>query len=207
MARYSLMLSEFSYERVIAYLVPPGGLLAKPKLLVLDEIGYVGLDGFGATCLFQLVSERYEHGSMILTSNKSYGDWGTIFSDNVIASAILDRLLHHSTTINIKGESYRLKDKKKAGVINKTAIAAATPLKIKSHPTNMVRPTPASGGTTMARIPASISRMLSTMDQENAFFVAPTIGVAAPLIIVHPFSVLVVAFSGSQLHENEILWR
>ena len=54
-----------------------------------------------------LVSERYEKGSLILTSNKSYGDWGTIFADNVIASAILDRLLHHSTTINIKGESYR----------------------------------------------------------------------------------------------------
>jgi DNA replication protein DnaC len=50
---------------------------------------------------------------MILTSNKSYGDWGTIFSDNVIASAILDRLLHHSTTINIKGESYRLKEKRR----------------------------------------------------------------------------------------------
>jgi DNA replication protein DnaC len=67
------------------------------------------------------VSERYEKGSIILTSNKSYGAWGTIFADNVIASAILDRLLHHSTTINIKGESYRLKDKKKAGVIAKTA--------------------------------------------------------------------------------------
>ncbi len=53
---------------------------------------------------------------MILTSNKSYGEWGTIFQDNVIASAILDRLLHHSHTINIKGESYRLKDKRKAGV-------------------------------------------------------------------------------------------
>ena len=67
----------------------------------------------------KLVSERYEKGSIILTSNKSYGDWGSIFADNVIASAILDRLLHHSTTINIKGESYRLKDKKKAGVIAK----------------------------------------------------------------------------------------
>jgi DNA replication protein DnaC len=90
----------------------------------LDEIGYLALDQFGATCLFQLVSNRYEHGSMILTSNKSYGDWGSIFQDNVIASAILDRLLHHSTTINIKGESYRLKDKRKAGVLSK---AAATP--------------------------------------------------------------------------------
>lgn len=95
-------------------------LLTKPKLLILDEIGYLGLDAFGATCLFQLVSDRYERGSMILTSNKSYGDWGTIFQDNVIASAILDRLLHHSTTINIKGESYRLKDKRKAGVLPKT---------------------------------------------------------------------------------------
>ena len=92
-------------------------LLAKPKLLILDEMGYLSLDPFAATCLFQLVSERYEKGSIILTSNKSYGDWGSIFADNVIASAILDRLLHHSTTINIKGESYRLKDKKKAGVI------------------------------------------------------------------------------------------
>jgi DNA replication protein DnaC len=92
-------------------------LLVKPKLLILDEMGYLSLDPFAATCLFQLVSERYEKGSIILTSNKSYGDWGSIFADNVIASAILDRLLHHSTTLNIKGESYRLKDKKKAGVI------------------------------------------------------------------------------------------
>ena len=97
-------------------------LLAKPRLLILDEIGYLALDQFGATCLFQLVSHRYEHGSMILTSNKSYGDWGSIFQDNVIASAILDRLLHHSTTVNIKGESYRLKDKRKAGVLAKTAV-------------------------------------------------------------------------------------
>lgn len=96
-------------------------LLVKPKLLILDEMGHLGLDAFAATCLFQLVSERYQKGSIILTSNKSYGDWGTIFADNVMASAILDRLLHHSTTINIKGESYRLKDKKKAGVIAKTA--------------------------------------------------------------------------------------
>jgi len=97
-------------------------LLIKPKLLILDEMGYLALDSFAATCMFQLISERYEKGAIILTSNKSYGDWGSIFADNVIASAILDRLLHHSTTINIKGESYRLKDKKKAGVIaTKTA--------------------------------------------------------------------------------------
>jgi DNA replication protein DnaC len=71
-----------------------------------------------ATCLFQLVSRRYERGSIILTSNKSYSDWDAIFAgDSVIASAILDRLLHHSTTININGESDRLKDKRRAGLI------------------------------------------------------------------------------------------
>ena len=86
------------------------------ETMLLDEIDYRSLDKQATTCLFQLISERYERGSMILTSNKSYGEWGSIFQDNVIASAILDRLLHHSHTINIKGESYRLKDKRKAGV-------------------------------------------------------------------------------------------
>lgn len=82
----------------------------------IDEIGYRSLDRQATTCLFQLISERYERGSMILTSHKSYGEWGSIFQDNVIASAIVDRLLHHSHTLNIKGESYRLKEKRKAGV-------------------------------------------------------------------------------------------
>jgi hypothetical protein len=63
------------------------------------------------------VSARYERGSIILTSNKSYGDWGSIFGDAIIATAILDRLLHHSTTINIRGESYRLKDRRRAGLL------------------------------------------------------------------------------------------
>jgi DNA replication protein DnaC len=63
------------------------------------------------------VSRRYERGSIILTSNKSYGEWGEIFSDHALATAILDRLLHHSATISIRGESYRLKDKRKAGVL------------------------------------------------------------------------------------------
>jgi DNA replication protein DnaC len=95
----------------------------KAKLLILDEIGYLPVDSFAATCLFQIVSERYEHGSMVLTSNKSYGDWGEIFHDNALATAVLDRLLHHSHTINIKGDSYRLKEKRKAGLLAKTAAA------------------------------------------------------------------------------------
>src|SRR5690348_3778889 len=87
-----------------------------PKVLIIDEMGYLPLDELGATIFFQLVSARYERGSIILTSNKSYGDWGGIFGDPIIATAILDRLLHHATTINIRGESYRLKDRRKAGL-------------------------------------------------------------------------------------------
>src|ERR1043166_7212190 len=88
-----------------------------PKVLIIDEMGYLPLDDLGATIFFQLVSARYERGSIILTSNKSYGDWGGIFGDPIIATAILDRLLHHSTTINIRGESYRLKDRRRAGLL------------------------------------------------------------------------------------------
>jgi len=87
----------------------------KPHLLIIDEIGYRKMDETAAHFFFQIISERYERGSIILTSNKSYGAWGEIFGDSVLATAILDRLLHHSTTINIKGESYRIKEKKKAG--------------------------------------------------------------------------------------------
>jgi len=101
--------------------------IKKVKLLIIDEIGYLPLDAFGATCFFQVVSERYERGSILLTSNKSYADWGSVFQDNVLATAVLDRLLHHSHTVNIKGESYRLKDKRKAGVIAKAAPAPAPP--------------------------------------------------------------------------------
>jgi DNA replication protein DnaC len=92
--------------------------LAKPKLLILDEMGYFPLDRMAAQFLFQLVSRRYLKGSIILTSNKSYGDWGDIFADQVLAAAILDRLLHHSTTVNIRGHSYRLRDKRKSGVFS-----------------------------------------------------------------------------------------
>lgn len=95
-------------------------LLAYPKLLVLDEIGYLPMDQDEASLFFRLVTRRYEKASIILTSNKSFSDWGEIFGDPVIATAILDRLLHHATTINIKGESYRLKEKRKAGLLKTT---------------------------------------------------------------------------------------
>lgn len=90
--------------------------LRNPTLLILDEMGYLPLDQVATSFLFQLVSQRYTKGSIIVTSNKSYGEWGGVFGDEVAAAAILDRLLHHSTTVNIRGESYRLKDKRRAGV-------------------------------------------------------------------------------------------
>ena len=74
-------------------------------------MGYLPFDRPAVNFLFQLAGRRYERGSIILTSNKTYGEWGDIFSDQVLAAAILDRLLHHSVTISIHGESYRLKDK------------------------------------------------------------------------------------------------
>ena len=96
-------------------------LLTQPKLLIIDEIGYIPIDRQGANLFFQLISRRYERGSVLLTSNQSLGAWGEVFGDPVIASAILDRLLHHATTVNIKGESYRLKEKRRAGLLRTDA--------------------------------------------------------------------------------------
>jgi DNA replication protein DnaC len=90
--------------------------LARPDVLILDEMGYFPIDKRAAQFFFQLVSQRYLKGSIILTSNKSYGEWGSIFSDTVLAAAILDRLLHTSTTVNIRGQSYRLREKRQAGI-------------------------------------------------------------------------------------------
>ncbi|MFQ5520336.1 MAG: IS21-like element helper ATPase IstB [Candidatus Methylomirabilia bacterium] len=88
-----------------------------PRLLIIDEIGYLPIDRSGANLFFQLISRRYERGPMILTSNQSFGSWGEVFGDRVIATAILDRILHHAITVNIRGNSYRLKDKLKAGLV------------------------------------------------------------------------------------------
>ena len=88
-----------------------------PRLLIIDEIGYLPIERQGANLFFQLISRRYEKGPMILTSNQSFGAWGEVFGDRVIATAILDRVLHHAITVNIRGNSYRLKDKLKAGLV------------------------------------------------------------------------------------------
>lgn len=87
-----------------------GKAFLSASLVVVDEVGYLPVDSREAYLFFQFISYRYEKSSTILTSNKSFGDWQELFGDAVIASAILDRLLHHSRVINIKGHSYRLKD-------------------------------------------------------------------------------------------------
>jgi DNA replication protein DnaC len=83
----------------------------RPAVLVVDEVGYLPLDRAEANMVFQLVSRRYERGSMIITSNKSFAEWGGVLGDEVLATAILDRLLHHCDVININGPRYRLKDR------------------------------------------------------------------------------------------------
>ncbi len=102
--------------------------LVYPKLLIIDEIGYLPLSREEASLFFRLVVRRYERASLIVTSNKSFLDWGEVFNDHVLATAILDRLLHHATTLNIKGESYRLKEKRRAGLLGRPKPAAEAEL-------------------------------------------------------------------------------
>ncbi len=90
--------------------------LTRPKLLIIDEVGYLKLEVAEASLVFQVISHRYERqGAIVLTSNKAFGAWGEVFAgDAVMASAALDRLLHRCTIVNIRGESYRLKEKRQA---------------------------------------------------------------------------------------------
>ena len=87
-------------------------ILARYRLLIIDEIGYLPMDIQGANLFFQLIARRYEKSSTIFTSNKTFSQWKDIFADITIASAILDRVLHHCTVIHIEGESYRIKERK-----------------------------------------------------------------------------------------------
>ncbi|EQD69551.1 IstB ATP binding domain-containing protein [mine drainage metagenome] len=87
-------------------------------LMIVDEIGYLPLTREESNLFFQFVSSRYEKHSTIYTSNKSFSEWGEILGDSVMASAVLDRILHHCTVVNIRGESYRLRERKRLGNIN-----------------------------------------------------------------------------------------
>ena len=98
-----------------------------PKVLIVDEFGIWPYDRESATAFFTLVSARYERGSIILTSNKGFGEWGELLGDTVIASAVLDRLLHHSHVLNIRGESYRLREKRQSGIFSSHQLLGTAP--------------------------------------------------------------------------------
>jgi DNA replication protein DnaC len=97
-----------------------------PQLLLIDELGYLPMPGEAASHLFQVISRRYEHGSIVLTTNRGIADWGQIFEDTTVAAAILDRLLHHATVLSISGDSYRMRR-------HRDAIAALRPA-LTGHP-------------------------------------------------------------------------
>ena len=95
------------YQKLSYYLAP--------DLLILDELGFKKIPAYSADDFFEVISKRYEKGSVIITTNKSFESWGEIFADSVLASAIMDRIVHYSAIINIKGPSYRRKDLKSKG--------------------------------------------------------------------------------------------
>ena len=85
--------------------------LGRLPLLIIDEVGYIPFEAEAANLFFQLISARYERASVIVTSNKPFGRWGEVFGDAVVAAAMIDRLVHHAEVVNLKGDSYRLKDR------------------------------------------------------------------------------------------------
>ena len=85
--------------------------LVRYPVLVIDEVGHIPFEPEAANLFFQLVSSRYERASLIVTSNKVFGRWGEVFGDDVVAAAMIDRLVHHADVISMKGDSYRLKDR------------------------------------------------------------------------------------------------
>jgi DNA replication protein DnaC len=121
----------FAQNRMPHYLK----MLTTPRLLIVDEVGYLGLDTQQASLLFQVICVRYEKQlSTIITSNKAFADWGQVFAgDPIMASAALDRLLHRATVINIKGDSYRMREKRQAGLF---------PGAVALEPTTKGTPTP-----------------------------------------------------------------
>lgn len=112
---FSRMIADLEKAKLQGRLEKRWSVYTRPSLLVIDEIGYTTMTRETAELFFQIVCKRYENGSIILTSNKHFGDWGEMMSDTVIATAVLDRLLHHAFVVNIKGNTFRLKDRLRTG--------------------------------------------------------------------------------------------
>ena len=96
-------------------------IYAKPKLLIVDELGYLPLEPAAGHLFFQLISRRYEQGSVLISSNRPVEEWDEVFGDQVVAAAILDRLLHHSHVVMIRGDSFRLREKRRSGLFRPPA--------------------------------------------------------------------------------------
>lgn len=123
---YFTTLSKIANELSSSYSPAKMRKYTNPKVLIIDEMGYRPLDRTAANYLFEIISARYETGTVILSSNKDFSEWGeALFSDPVLITAILDRLLHHAHVINIKGNSYRLKDRTKQGIYNSPSVSEA----------------------------------------------------------------------------------
>lgn len=118
--------------------------IARNALLIVDEIGYLPLSPGGANLFFQLVNARYERGAMILTSNRGFAEWGEIFGDAVVATALLDRLLHHAIVVQIEGSSYRLREH-----------AALLPENLRARPSSTETQPPRRRGRPRKEVPAS----------------------------------------------------
>jgi DNA replication protein DnaC len=114
------LLAQLSRAQLEGKLADQIAFYAKPKLLVVDELGYLPLEKQTAHLFFQLVSRRYERGSMLVTTNQTITQWGHVFGDEMIAAAVLDRVLHHSHVLVIQGDSFRLRQKKRAGLLGST---------------------------------------------------------------------------------------
>ncbi len=121
--------------------------LSRASLLIVDEIGYLPVSASNGNLFFQLVNARYERGAMILTSNRGFGEWDQVFGDSVVAAALLDRLLHHATVVQIEGSSYRLRqhaDLVPEAMRARPATAAASP-KRRGRPPKAEVPDPTIG--------------------------------------------------------------
>jgi len=104
--------SPLQWEQLKGTLEKTLKIYIRPALLLLDELGYLPIDRRGANLLFQVVAARYESGAIVLSTNRPLGDWGQTFDvDNTLATAMIDRLMHHGEPILIQGDSYRMKDK------------------------------------------------------------------------------------------------
>ena len=99
---------------------------SKPKLLIVDELGYLPLEPQAGHLFFQLISRRYEQGSVLISSNRPVEEWDEVFGDQVVAAAILDRLLHHSHVVTIRGDSYRLREKRRSGLFRPQASGSSS---------------------------------------------------------------------------------